>query len=147
MGRGQLDRIYGGDPQVLATDRFVTALDWATTAENDWLGASGVVRSTLQAYSAGINSYIEGRNQGDLAVQYTVLGLTGRGFEITPWQPSDTLAWLTAYHWQMSSDFADDLARLQVGTQHPASRPTQQLPPPTGPPRPSGMGIYRRGCP
>jgi penicillin amidase len=116
LGRGQLNRIYGNQPDVLATDRFITALGWADQAEADWESTSGETHSALRAYSAGVNAYINERDQGDLALQYTLLGLTGRGFEVLPWQPSDSLAWAIAYHWQLSSDFPEALARLTLSS-------------------------------
>lgn len=125
LGRGQLNEIYGNQPQILDTDYFVSALGWDDQAEADWDASSGIARSALQAYSDGINAYIVGRDQGDLAVQYTVLGLTGNGFEVTPWLPSDSLAWAIAYHWQMSGDFSEAMQRVQIaGRFDPAILPT-----------------------
>ncbi|MEJ1643722.1 penicillin acylase family protein, partial [Escherichia coli] len=47
----------------------------------------------LQAFADGVNAYLSSRAPGDLALEYTLLGLTGVNIEIEPWQPADTVMW------------------------------------------------------
>jgi penicillin G amidase len=113
IGSGSLSAIMGNDEHVQNTDRFIRTLGWNRIAAAQWEAASSDSRRVLQAYARGVNGYVESRSQGELAVQYTVLGLTGRGFEVNPWEPVDTLAWLTAFAWQQSGNFLDELHNAQ----------------------------------
>jgi len=114
LGSGRLSAIIGDNTAVQNTDRFIRALGWGRIAADAWQDAPPSVYQALTAYTAGVNGYIAEEDQGDLAVQYTILGLSGRGFAVLPWEPVDSLAWLTAYTWMQSGNFADERAALHL---------------------------------
>lgn len=101
IGHGRLSAILGED--FVESDQIIHTLGWNRIAAVRLANTSPEALATLEAFSAGVNAYIMERNPSDLAVQYTILGITGRNFEVAPWEPIDSLAWLTAFGWQLES--------------------------------------------
>lgn len=88
----------------------------------------------LEAYSAGVNAYIE-ENRDHLSLNQTILGLVNEPWEIEPWTPFNTLSWGTVMSWDLSGNWRAELQRTvliqQLGEamtadlmpSYPANRP------------------------
>lgn len=83
FGRGELAAVAGS--AALPADRYSRTLGIGRLAEAEYAAASPELRSVLQAYAEGVNSWIAGRDR-PLPPEYTLL-MT----EPAPWQPSDSL--------------------------------------------------------
>jgi penicillin G amidase len=96
---GRLEELTGQEDDLLASDIAIRTLGWRYAAEGDLKECSEDSIALLQAFADGVNAYIMDRAPGQLAVEYTVLGLNGIEPEIEPWTPVDTLAFtrLVAY--------------------------------------------------
>lgn len=110
LGRGTLSALLGENDAIQATDRLARTLGWEQLAQAGYAVSTFETRAVLHAYSAGVNAYIEGRSPGDLAVEYTLLGLRVNDIPIEPWTPLDSLAWLMALQWQNSGNVAQEIA-------------------------------------
>src|SRR5262249_52894880 len=54
-------------------------------------------------------AYIEGKSAADLAVEYSVLGLTGVNIPIEKWQPLHSIAWAKVMAYGLSDNFDREL--------------------------------------
>jgi penicillin amidase len=109
IGRGRLGELIGENEPVQTTDRLIHALGWEQIAKANWIASSPESRAVLLAYAAGVNAYIEERDPGQLALEYTLLNLRADDIQIEPWTPIDSLAWLVALHWQNSGNASREL--------------------------------------
>jgi penicillin amidase len=103
-----------GEGQV-ETDAFLRTLGWRRVAEAEWQAASAQARRHLTAYAEGVNAWIEATggpaDTGRKALQYRVLGLQNAGYEVAPWDPVDSLAWLKAMAWDLRTNIESELER------------------------------------
>ncbi|MGB7818365.1 MAG: penicillin acylase family protein [Ornithinibacter sp.] len=109
---GRLSELVG--PSGLETDRVIRTMDWRGVAEQELPTLKPQTRQALQAYADGVNTYLRGRSPGDVALEYTVLGLQFPLADIEDWTPVDSLAWLKAMAWDLRGDYADELARARL---------------------------------
>ena len=71
-------------------------------------------RAYLDAYSDGVNAYLEGRSATQLSLEYTVLGLGGLDYEPEKWTPVDSLAWLKAMAWDLRGNMDEEIERTRL---------------------------------
>lgn len=89
--RGELASLVGGADEVIETDILSRTMDFTGLARRDFDQLPADARASLEAFAAGVNTYIEGREPNALALEYAVLGLGGLAPEIAPWRASDSL--------------------------------------------------------
>lgn len=109
---GRLAELVGADG--LDTDKVIRTMGWRRVAEEELPTLKPQTRQMLQAYADGVNTYLRGRSPGEVAVEYTILGLTLPTPEIEEWSPVDSLAWLKAMAWDLKGNYADELARARL---------------------------------
>jgi penicillin amidase len=106
VASGRLSEICG--EATLDTDRFIRTLGWRRVAEEEAEGLTGEARSVLEAYSAGVNAFIE--SHGDrLPLEFTILGV-----QPEPWTPADSLAWAKVMAWDLGGNWEEELLRAQL---------------------------------
>ena len=88
---GRLGELVG-DGQ-LGVDLYFRTFGFRQAAERDLAGMEPAVVANLQAFADGVNAYLSSRAPDDLALEYTLLGLTGVSITIEPWAPVDTVMW------------------------------------------------------
>lgn len=123
---GRLSELFGADQ--VDTDTFLRTLGWHRVAEREVALVDPASRRYLEAYAAGVNAYVAGRDRGDLALQYSLLGLTGTRVSIEAWTPADSLAWLKAIAWDLRSNVQDETTRTLLARVLPAQRLAQLYP-------------------
>jgi penicillin G amidase len=105
-GAGRLAEIFGDAAVPLDTQMRVLGLYRA--AEAAFPNLSPEVRSGIEAYSAGINSYLATRG---LALPPEFLLLR---FKPEPWTPADTLVWGKLMDFQLGGNYRGELLRAQL---------------------------------
>lgn len=103
---GRMSEIVG--EQALFIDTFNRNMRMRQTAELIWQQMDDDSRAILQAYTDGINAYLES-NKNSLPIEYKILRLKPE-----PWTPIDSLAWGNAISLQLSSNRRIELVRAQV---------------------------------
>ena len=72
-------------------------------------------RGYLEAYAAGVNEWIAANGgpsaTGAKSLEYTILGLQNGDYEVEPWTPVDSLAWLKAMAWDLRGNMESEIAR------------------------------------
>ena len=110
-GNGQIEELTGKNPGLLGVDIFIRSVGWRRVAEQEVDRCDDEALARLQAFADGVNAYIMSRDPGDLALEYSVLGLTGIEFQIEPWTPADTLVWGKVMAWDLGPSGNNEEAR------------------------------------
>ena len=107
---GRLSEMFGADQ--VETDAFLRTLGWRRVAEAEWSMVSPQTRRYLTAYADGVNAWIAHTGgpaaTGRKSLHYRLLGLLNSGYEVEPWHPVDTLAWLKAMAWDLRTNVEDE---------------------------------------
>ncbi|MFD0367822.1 penicillin acylase family protein [Streptomyces sp. NPDC127114] len=109
FGRGQVD-----------TDAFLRTLGWRRVAQQEYDKVlSAETKKNLQAYAEGVNAYLKDKDPSDVSVEYAALAFTNE-YEIEPWTPVDSVAWLKAMAWDLRGNMQDEIDRsLMAGRLEP----------------------------
>jgi|GEM_PF-511152 len=91
---GRLSEIMGEN--LLGSDIFLRSLRLQEYAEQDYEVISDEYKALLQAYSDGVNAYLEGKTPEEAAIEYRFVSLLGAELELEPWTPLDTLSFAQA---------------------------------------------------
>ncbi len=113
---GRLSELFGEDG--LETDKYIRTMGWRRVAEEEWALLETETRDALTAYAEGVNAYLDQFGTSEIAVEYTILGLTGLDYEPEPWEPADSLAWLKAMAWDLRGNMDDEIARVMASLDH-----------------------------
>ena len=100
-GSGRIEELVGKSADLLGVDIFLRSVGWRRVAEQEVRSSDDESMAYLQAFADGVNAYILSRAPGDLALAYSVLGLTGVDIEIEPWTPADSLVFAKLMAWDL----------------------------------------------
>jgi penicillin amidase len=113
---GRLSELFG--ETTLDTDKYIRTLGWRRVAEQELALVSPQTRRLLQDYADGVNAYLDARSPGELAMQYSLLGIQGLRYTPEPWSPVDSLAWLKAMAWDLRGNMAEEVDRALLAVDH-----------------------------
>ena len=111
---GRLSELFGED--TLETDQVVRTLGWRRVAEEELDLLSPEAIGYLEAFSAGVNAYVEDRSPSELSLEYSLLTLGGLDYEVEEWTPADSVAWLKAMAWDLRGNMQDEVDRAMAST-------------------------------
>lgn len=106
---GRLSELFGESQ--LDTDRFLRTLGWHAVAEQEFEALDDRTRGYYEAYAEGVNAYLTDREGSAVSLEYAVLGLQNGAYEIEPWTPVDSIAWLKAMAWDLRENIEDETSR------------------------------------
>lgn len=106
---GRLSELFGESQ--LGTDRFLRTLGWREIAAQEVQALEPAVASYYEAYAQGVNAYLAEHHGADASFEYAVLGLQNADYEIEPWTPEDSVAWLKAMAWDLRTNIEDETER------------------------------------
>jgi penicillin G amidase len=112
----------------LDTDRFLRTLGWHRIAEQEYAQASSAGRAALDAYAEGVNAYLDSRPHRALGLEYSVLGLTNRGYQPEPWTPVHSLAFAKLMAWDLSANLLGEIERAVLDAQLGPERSAELFP-------------------
>ncbi len=108
IGSGRIQELTGGNRSALGSDLFIRTIGWRRAAQLEYDTVyDEVTKGYLQAFADGVNAYIANRPAGNLALEYTVLGLTGVSIPVEPWTPVDSIVWGKVMMWDLSDKLED----------------------------------------
>ena len=125
-GSGTLSEILG--PSGLESDRFIRTVGWHRTAAQEIEQYNESERSVLDDYAEGVNAYIS-QNQGNLGLEFTVLGLTGVKFDPEPWTALNSLTYAKLMAWDLGGNRSDELTRALIATRVGTDALDELMPP------------------
>ena len=106
---GRLSELLGED--ALDTDKFIRTMGWRRVAEKELALLSPDTTAYLEAFSAGVNAYIDTHSPSQMSLEYSVLALNGLDYTVEDWTPVDSLAWLKAMAWDLRGNMEDEIDR------------------------------------
>ncbi len=114
IGRGSIQELTGRSDSLMGTDVFIRHVGWLRAAERELANYDEATVSHLQAFADGVNAYIGGRAAGQLAMEYSVLGLTGVNIAVEPWTPVDTVVWAKVMQWDLGGNSGSEEFRERM---------------------------------
>ena len=127
IGKARLSEMFGEDQ--LDTDRFLRSLGWEGLARQEFANLSPELSGYLEAYSAGVNAYVSNRPPAAISLEYALLPLLNSGYEIEPWDPTDSLVWAKVMAWDLGGNMRAEIDRVMLSKTLPADRVEQLYPP------------------
>jgi penicillin G amidase len=115
IGSGRLAELFGASQ--VETDMFLRSLGFAALAEEEWQRMEPTSWEVLQAYTDGVNAYLEGRSGASVSLEYAVLSLQNSTYEIEPWTPIDTLMWPKVMAWDLAGNMGAEISRAVLGVE------------------------------
>ncbi len=108
LAAGRLSEMVG--PSTLATDRSLRTLSVYHYAEAAAANLDDETRAVLDAYSVGVNAYID-THRGALPPEFVLFR-----HRPEPWRLADSIAWLKMISWNLSRNWYDEVSRALLST-------------------------------
>lgn len=115
---GRLSELLGRD--ALETDKYIRTMGWRRVAEEELSLLRPETLDYLEAYSAGVNAYLDAHSAGQLGLEYSVLALHGLDYTPQKWSPADSVAWLKAMAWDLRGNMEEEIQRAIMSVNHTA---------------------------
>jgi penicillin G amidase len=109
MASGRLAELFGS--KALPSDLLVRTMGWRQVAEREFALLDADTRRYLEAFSEGVNAYLQDHAPSQISLEYAVLGLGGLNYRPEEWTPVDSLVWLKAMAWELRSNMQDEVQR------------------------------------
>jgi penicillin G amidase len=117
LGHGRLSELVGA--VALDTDRYLRILGFSRIAQREAEILDTEVRTILEYYALGINSYIE-QHRNRMPIEFTLLRHSP-----APWQIADSLVWSKVMALNLSGNWTQELLRAQMVATLGAERASQ----------------------
>ncbi len=124
---GRLSELLGRD--ALETDKYIRTMGWRRVAEQELSLLSPDTLSYLDAYSAGVNAYIDSHSPSQMSLEYSVLALNGLDYTPEEWTPADSVAWMKAMAWDLRGNMDEEIDRAIASVQHTPEEIASLYPP------------------
>lgn len=108
-GAGRLSEVVGS--ATVKIDRIMRTLGLYRVAEANLAELSPEARGALDAYSAGVNAFLESHG-GPWPPEFYLLR-----YRPEPWRPADSLVWGRLMALQLSGNWSDEIRRLRLSKQ------------------------------
>ena len=107
-------------------DRLMFTLGLEEAAQLEWENATPTTRQALEAYSSGVNAYIQERDVQTLASEYGLMGFSGqfdslliylgRDVSVEPWEPYQSILLWKLFSLTLENNFFSGLEDAQILT-------------------------------
>ncbi len=124
---GRMAEILG--PNAVDTDRFLRALGVRRNAEAIQANLAPETRAVLDAYTNGINAYLDNRS-GPLPPEFLLTGAPAPAH----WQAADSIGWQTMMAWDLGANWSQELLRMRLSQRLTLDQINQFLAPYPGDP-------------
>lgn len=109
MTAGRLSEMFGKSQ--VKTDSFLRTLGWHRVAQKEYdTKLSASTKKNLQAYSAGVNAYLQDHEGSALSLEYAALDFQN-DYKPEKWTPVDSVAWLKAMAWDLRGNMQQEIDR------------------------------------
>ncbi|MFF4900860.1 penicillin acylase family protein [Streptomyces sp. NPDC001068] len=109
MTSGRLSEMFGKGQ--VKNDEFLRTLGWDRVAKQEYDSKlSDSTKKYLDAYSEGVNAYLQGKDGKDISLEYAALGFVN-DYKPERWTPVDSVSWLKAMAWDLRGNMQDEIDR------------------------------------
>jgi len=112
---GRVSEMFGESQA--GTDMFLRTLGWRDVAEREVEALDDTTRAYYEAYADGVNAYLAEHDGPQASLEYAVLGIQNPEYDIEPWEPADSVAWLKAMAWDLRTNIEDETERALLVAQ------------------------------
>lgn len=126
IGQGRLAELFG--PSALEQDQFIRTVGWHRVAAEEAKHLNPEMQLALDSYAAGVNGYAL-THQGQLGLEFKVLGLIGPTWQPEVWKPENSLTWAKAMAWNLGGNLDTELLRMAITAKGGAALTEALLPP------------------
>ncbi|MGP6169709.1 penicillin acylase family protein [Microbacterium sp. A204] len=112
---GRVSEMFGESQA--GTDMFLRTLGWRDVAEQEVDALDETTLSYYEAYANGVNAYLSGHDGAQVSLEYAVLGIQNPDYEIEPWVPADSVAWLKAMAWDLRTNVESETERALLAAE------------------------------
>jgi penicillin amidase len=109
IGSGRLSEMFGQSQ--VETDTFLRTLGWRQLAEQEYNGLPADEKANLDAYTEGVNAYLETHQGTSLSLEYGVLSLLNPNYRPEPWTPVHSLTWAKVMAWDLGGNMDTEIER------------------------------------
>lgn len=110
IGSARLSEMFGKSQ--VKTDMFLRTLGWRQTAEAEYAALGPESKAILDAYTEGVNAYIQEREAVELSLEYLILtGILNPDYSIEAWTPIHSLTWGKAMAWDLGGNMDNEIER------------------------------------
>jgi len=111
VGEGRTAEMFGAS--AVETDMFLATLGWRKTSQEEYEALNTESKAIVAAYADGVNSYIKGKSNEELSLEYAILDLPiiNPGYIVEPWEPVNTLAWARALAWDLKNNINGEIEK------------------------------------
>ena len=124
---GRLSEMLGED--ALETDKFIRTMGWRRVAEKELSLLAPETLDHLEAFSEGVNAYVDAHSPSEMSLEYSVLALDGLDYVAEEWTPADSVAWLKAMAWDLRGNMEDEIDRGILAGRHSVKDIAELYPP------------------
>jgi len=121
IAAGRVSEFAG--PSTVDLDRFMRTLSVRDRARRAWRHQTEETRNLLRAYADGINAWMDG-HKGALPPEFLLTGV-----EPEPWTPIDSISWHKMMALDLSGNYWNELARLDLSDRLSREQLQQFFPP------------------
>ena len=114
VSSGRISEIVGETG--VNTDKFIRTMGWNRIAASNLARIEAgppELLATLEAYSEGVNAYIDAQD-GNISINYSILSRVNGRWAIEPWQPLHSLAWSTVMANDLSVNWRSEISRAEA---------------------------------
>ncbi len=112
QGAGRLSELLG--KPMVETDKFLRTLGWERVAIQELTLLSPEQLLILEAYSDGVNAYIQEKPGIELSLEYAFLPILNRSYTPKPWTPLNSLTWSKAMAWDLRGNLSTEIDRAML---------------------------------
>ncbi|WP_030317581.1 penicillin acylase family protein [Streptomyces sp. NRRL B-3229] len=106
---GRLSEMFGKG--LVDSDESLRTMGWDRVAKKEYdTKLSASTKKYLQAYSKGVNAYLQGKSGKDISLEYAALGFVN-DYKPEQWTPVDSVSWLKAMAWDLRGNVKDEIDR------------------------------------
>jgi penicillin amidase len=98
-------------PSQLSSDMFLRTLGWKEIVEKEYSAMDVQSKSLLEAYSEGVNAYINTHKGTSLSLEYGILKLLNPSYNPEPWTPINTLTWEKSMAYDLGGNMSLEIER------------------------------------
>ena len=109
---GRTAELFG--PDQVETDIYLRTMGWRRVAEQEYDLLDEETQQYMDAYSAGVNSWIDDNQGLSASLEYGLLSITADDYTVEPWAPADSLAWLKAMAWDLGGNLQEETTRAHL---------------------------------
>ncbi|MGL6283316.1 MAG: penicillin acylase family protein, partial [Microcoleaceae cyanobacterium] len=127
IGAGQLAEMLGKSQ--VNIDRFIKTLGWARVAATELKLLDKNTLEILQAYTDGVNSYLNTHQGIQLSLEYALLKVLNPGYQPAPWQIINSLTWGKVMAFDLSFNLDQEIERSILSRGFSPQQMTDLFPP------------------